>query len=206
MNRAFGLSLPEILVVLAILGTVVFVANGFIQTDVREHERLQLATDQERMLLVTTALLREQISPAGSGVPAIPATIHFGCKDRQLEVFVTYIDTSIAVPELRHWYLTVINNREGARLTRATYNPSTMKNDARQPMVAGIAALRLHAITIHDGNVWRAADIPAGTTVATRLAELVVHTDGGLSGSSHIALPLEPNVAFTSNWGPVCAE
>lgn len=205
MISKHGFTLTEILVVLAIIGTVVFVANGFITADTREHERLLVAADQQRTVALATELLREQIAPAGSGVGRAGPHIMFGCKDRQLELYVHYLDTTVEKNELRHWYFTVVNNRDGARLTRATYNPATMTNDARQPLVPGVNDVRLVQIQSADGSVLAGANITPGMEVRTRAIIMRVHTDVGLSAYSEISLPLVPTVAFLPTWGGACA-
>ena len=205
MKQQAGFSILEILAVLAILGVVVFVANGFVQADVREHDRLQLAADQQRTARLGSELLREQIAPVGSGLSGNEVALHIGCTNKHLELYATYIDTTVEKDELRYWYFTVVADRTGARLTRATYNPTTMKNDARQPLVPGVAEVRLATVYNEWGSPLQAAHITAGTVLNARLIVLKVITDVGITTHTEVSLPLVPTMQFLGTWGPQCA-
>lgn len=206
MKRHGGFSIIELLVTLAIIGTVIIVSSGLLTTDTAQRERLLAHTDDQRNTLLAAEILREQLTPVGSGLSQDEARLSFACNGAAVEVYAQYIDTTIARPEERLFVFSIVSDSSGNRLTRGNYTPGTYRKGPRQPLVQDITDLTLIAVTDHHGHRHRATDISAAQQLTVALLEFALVGDGGAKQVSTILTPLNPTAWFQPTWGSTCAR
>lgn len=206
MKHVTGFTLLELLVTLAILGVVIIISGGFLTTDSAERERLLAHADDQRNTLLAAEILREQLTPAGSGLPHSEPRLSFACHDRAIEVYAHYIDTTTATPEERLFFFSVVTDRSGNRLTRGNYTPETYRKGPRQPIVQDIIQLTLVALTDTSGVRHEASNIQPAQEIPVAALEFSITGAGGATKRSTIFTPLTPKAWFQPTWGPACGQ
>lgn len=204
MKHAAGFTLLELLATLAILGTLIVISGGFLTTDATERERLLAHTDDQRNTLLAAEILREQLAPAGSGLSGSEPRLAFACNGSVTEVYAHYIDSTIARPEERLFFFSVVSDRSGNRLTRGNYTAGTYRKGPRQPIVQDITHLTLLAVTDAHGTRHVASNIQAAQELPVATLEFSVTGAGGATQLSTVFTPLTPTAWFQPTWGSTC--
>lgn len=184
-----GVTLPELLVALAVAGAVLLILALNLRSASRSAATLNDRAEAAQSLLLASELLREELSQAGSALPegsaALPAPhLTLDLTGATHRVRVRYLDDRpLGGAQLRdHRFEAAADSRGEPQLYRAPAGSS------RQPLVEGIDGLLISGGIDAEGNPLAAAEL----TGRRLRALLLTITAGDERITTLISLPTLP--------------